>query len=71
MNLNCSIKYCSVCKKRLRQTYSREENNHLVRTRKCPECGQNIRTVEISLEQYNESVKKLNQIIDVLSAGEG
>jgi hypothetical protein len=67
MNLGCIVKYCQVCHRRLIQTYVREENTHVVRTRKCPQCGASIRTVELLLEQYNQTMAKFNKIIDVLS----
>jgi transcriptional regulator NrdR family protein len=67
MNPNCVVRYCQECHRRLIQTYVREENDHVVRTRKCPQCGTSIRTVELLLERYNQTVAKLNKIIDVLS----
>jgi transcriptional regulator NrdR family protein len=67
MNPNCVVRYCQECHRRLTQTYAREEDDHVVRTRKCLQCGASIRTVELSLEQYNQTVAKLNKIVDVLS----
>jgi transcriptional regulator NrdR family protein len=67
MNTACIVKYCQHCHERMVQTYCREENDHAVRTRKCTQCGASIRTVELSLEQYNQTMEKFNKIIDVLS----
>jgi transcriptional regulator NrdR family protein len=67
MNPNCVVKYCQVCHRRLIQTYVREENDHVVRTRRCPQCGVSIRTVELSMEQFNQTMAKFNKIFDVLS----
>ena len=65
----CTVKYCTECKKQMKQTYTREEAAHLVRTRKCPICGTSIRTVEILMDEYNETIEKLNKIIDILKEG--
>lgn len=67
MNTACIVKYCQECHRRMVQTYAREEDDHVVRTRKCPQCGASIKTVELSMEQYNQTIAKLNKIIDVLS----
>jgi transcriptional regulator NrdR family protein len=67
INQNCVVRYCQKCKTKLNQNYVREDDNAVVRTRKCPKCGFRNKTVEILLEDYNSTVRKLNSIIGVVS----
>ncbi|MBE3085709.1 MAG: hypothetical protein IMZ64_05770 [Bacteroidetes bacterium] len=69
-NLDCIIRFCPTCKKRLNQTYSREETEFVVKTNKCPKCGYSIKIVELPFEKYNQTIKKLNQIIQILEKEE-
>jgi hypothetical protein len=66
-NIECEIKYCPSCHVRLQQGNCREEQDHVVLTRKCRECGYNVRVVEIDLATYNKTVNAMNKIIDLIA----
>lgn len=68
-NEKCIIRYCPKCGKQLTQTHIRVEDTYVVRTRKCLSCKEHsIYTVEITLEKYNSSIKKLNAILDIVKS---
>lgn len=66
-NENCILRYCPTCKTRITQTYAREEDNSVIRTRKCKKCGYIIKTAEVKIEEYNSTIRKLNRIIEVMA----
>jgi Zn ribbon nucleic-acid-binding protein len=66
-NENCIVRYCPKCKNKLTQQYAREDDYAVVRTRKCKNCGYQQKTVEITLKDYNSSIRKLNTIIELVS----
>jgi len=68
-NLKCDLKYCQHCGVRLRQGNCREEDHYVVLTRTCPKCGKSVHLVEITKDDYNQSVQTLNKIIDLIQSG--
>jgi hypothetical protein len=70
-NIECALKYCQDCKVRLHQGNCREEEDHIVLTRKCPKCGKNIHIIEVLKEEYDNSVDALNRIIDFIAEKKG
>ena len=62
-----NLRICPKCGKNIGQSYIRVEEDHILRTRKCKHCKEySIKTVEVSLETYNTSVKKLNAIVEIM-----
>ena len=62
------MRYCRDCGGLLVKRYSNYQEDHIKITRKCKNCGKLVHSIELPKELYNSSVRKLNEIIDILNA---
>jgi hypothetical protein len=66
-NKECRLKFCQECGVRMQQQHCREEEDYIILTRHCPQCGENVHIVEMEREEYNKTVVALNKIIDFIA----
>jgi DNA-directed RNA polymerase subunit M/transcription elongation factor TFIIS len=62
------MRYCKECSGLMVKRYSNYKDDYIKISRKCKNCGKIVHTVELPVDKYNSSVRKLNQVIDILNA---